>query len=374
MKTIILFATLFSISYYRSFAQKDTLLGKKVWRTGINYKSYVLVDNNLFAINDSGKLVIWDLKKLDTIHFGYNSSSFKYTAISKDGNNSVFLGTNKGDIFKIIPKDLSYSPYLKIKYTIRFMCFNSLNKLFVIVPNAVYDPMTKQYWNNFENHTAGLVVTKKSFIFFHKKVTKYFSMPQYTFLDNRDRWWMTASYGEFGGDVEIFDTQSRAIVANKFRGVNVGLLFPKSVFEDDNGDTYMTSGLQHFGNSGEIYKIDKNGNATTIFDGVIYTDALKKRSAFDNGKDFVGPGAYNKIDKKIYFATSTGFYKAEITEDKIKPKFLFNTNLSWSREPMAIGVAMSILKLDFTTDNKLLFLTENDGFGIYDGKSLTMLK
>ena len=101
---------------------------------------------------------------------------------------------------------------------------------------------------------------------------------------------------------------------------------------------------------------------------------VKKKNTFDSGKDFVGPGAYNKIDKSIYFATSTGFYKADPTTDKIKPKFLFNAKFTWSREPMAIGVTMSILKLDFTTDNRLLFLTENDGLGIYDGKTLTMFK
>jgi hypothetical protein len=127
-------------------------------------------------------------------------------------------------------------------------------------------------------------------------------------------------------------------------------------------------------NFGEIYKIDKNRKVIKIFDGVTNSDTVKKRNAFDDGKDFVGPGAYNKIDKNIYFATSRGFYKADPNKDKIEPKFLFNPILTWSREPRAIGFGMSITKLDFTPDNKLFFLTQNDGFGIYDGKNLIMFK
>src|ERR1700743_1392290 len=84
MKKIILLAALMLISHHWIFAQKDTLKINKIWRTGINYKSYVITDNQLLALNDSGKLVIWDLNKLDTIHFINNIFSIEYTAIAKD--------------------------------------------------------------------------------------------------------------------------------------------------------------------------------------------------------------------------------------------------------------------------------------------------
>jgi hypothetical protein len=76
---------------------------------------------------------------------------------------------------------------------------------------------------------------KRIFIFFHKKkiLKNYFAIPQYTFIDSDGNWWMTAVYGEFGGDLEIFDTQNKAIVDNKFLGINPGDLSPRSVFEDD---------------------------------------------------------------------------------------------------------------------------------------------
>ena len=46
----------------------------------------------------------------------------------------------------------------------------------------------------------------------------------------------------------------------------------------------------------------------------------------------------------------------------------------WERESLAIGVGMAIKKLDFTNDDKLVFLTSNAGIGVYDGEKLIMLK
>ena len=374
MKSISLCIASIFIFQLNLFAQKDTIPAKRIEKSKINYQSYVLTGDTLFAINDSGKLVIWSLKKLDTIHFSHNDSKTNYTAIAKDKYNNIFIGAKNGDVFKLTPSNLYFSHYVKVKYTIRYMCFNSSNKLFLIVANAIYDPVSKKHWTKFENHATGLIQIKKSYIFFHKKTSKYFSMPQYAFLDSKDRWWMTASYGEFGGEVQIFNTNTESVVSNKFNALNPGTIFPKSVFEDNNENIYITSGLQHFMNSGKIYRIDKNRNVVEICDGKIRPNTtLNDANTGRNDEEFIGPGAYNKIDNSLYFVTTTGFYKAALA-DNIKPEFLFNTNLSWDREPLAIGVAMSVIKIDFTSDNKLLFLTKNNGFGLYDGKGLVFIK
>lgn len=349
-------------------AQIDSLFIKRITKISENYSSYVQIQNKLFALTDSGRVVIWDLKKLDTINFPHNSSNVKYVAIEKDQNNNVFLATKDGNIIKLNPSNLSYSLYLKVKYSINGIFINPDNKIYLIAGGAIYDPVSKKYWNQFENHTKGLItVSRKRFLFFsHKRkpVTKYFATPQYTFVDSKGKFWMTAVYGEFGGEVEVFDSRSDTIVNNKFGNVYPGDLSPRSVFEDGSGNIYITCGLQHFMNFGEIYRIDNKRNIIKIFDGEVKPA----------DKIFVGPGAFNKVDNKIYFFSSGGLFKANAGENPIKPELVFNTALSWKREPMAIGVGMSVSKLDFTMDNRLLFLSKNDGFGIYDGKSITFLK
>jgi hypothetical protein len=354
-----------------TYSQPDSLGVEYISRTNIDYNSFVTLENTLFALNDSGQVIIWDLIKLDTIHFPYNNSSIHYTAITKDGNNNIVLGTNTGLIYTLDPSNMSISKNLQIKYSIASICFNSNNKMFLIIPSAVYDPISKKYWDKFENHASGIITRKKKLGMFWRKTEKYFSMPEFTFLDSKDRWWMCKSFGEFGGEAQIFDTRNEKIYDNKFDSINTGLFFPKSVFEDSEGNIYVTSGLQHFTSSGEIYKIKNDRSVIKIYN----TENNRDTTDFGGGV-FVGPGTFNQKDSTIYFATDQGFFKGQLTEaGKLgKPIFLFNPELSWDREPLAIGISMTVQKIEFTVQNNLLFLTSNDGFGIYSGKKLKMFK
>jgi hypothetical protein len=359
-----------------SFAQNGNLSAEQINKTNINYKSFVTADNKIFAINDSGHIVIWDLKTLDTIFFPHDSVSVRFLSVAKDKQNQVYFGTNWGKIYRVNPVNLNFSKFIDLHLHINVLSifFNSQNKIFLIVPYVVLDPISKKYWANFVNHGGG-ITRRKVFGLFWKQTDKFFRLPQYSYMDNNDRIWMTSSFGEFGGELEIFDTKKREILSNRFDSIKLGLFFPKSVFEDTSGNIFITSGLQHFTNSGEIYKIDSSRTVTKVYNSRDYRDTTKK-SVFDDGVLFVGPGAYNVVDNCIYFATTKGFYKALLPKTgKLKnPQLVFNPDLSWEREPLAIGVEMTIKRIEFTSDNKLLFLTANDGIGIYDQQKLVLIK
>ncbi|HLX53933.1 MAG TPA: hypothetical protein VKR58_08325, partial [Aquella sp.] len=334
-------------------------------------KVFTTVENRLFAISNDGKLIIWDLNKMDTIPFAHNDNEFHYLAVSKDRHNQIYLGTDSGSIFNINPKDLSYSMVLHEKYPVYGICFNSSNKMFLIVPYALYEPEIQKVWYNFiHEKNAGLKHISKN----GKESNKYFELPQITFIDHQDRIWMTSSFGEFGGSLQLFDAKEGKILSSKFDSIQMGLFFPQSVFNDEKGNVFITSGLQHFMSSGVIYKIDPNRNVTRIFDSRDYRDTIQTK--FEDDGVFVGPGTYNKADKSIYFATANGFYKAALpSKGKLQNiHLLFRPQLSTLREPMAIGYKMTTKQMEFTTDNRLLFLTLNDGFGIYDGQKLIFFK
>ena len=366
--TKILITFLFvNLCVISAFAQNDSLQVTRVNRDTIDYWHYIQNGNKIFAINKTGKLKIWDLDKFDTISFKGNQNKIKYSSVAKDVHNNIFVSATDGSVFKLSAHDYSPSLYLKIKRPIQRLAFNSKNALFLVTQAGVYDTESKRYWNKFTIHAPGLLPVKKRKLIFFKESLKngYFSSPQYVFLDNQDRLWMSASYGEFGTDMEVFDTGKRKILDSLAKKARNTISNPNSFFNDDQGNLYITAGLQHFMNWGNISRIDKNDVATELFDGKI--------KGTEN-RMFIGPGAFNKTDNSIYFATTSGFFKAPVKGDDFTPQFLFKTNLSWSREPMAIGVAMTIKQVSFTEDNKLLFLTTNNGFGIYDGKKLILFK
>ncbi len=329
--------------------------------------------DHIHALNSSGQLHVWDLKTLEKRFT--SDTTIKYTSIANDNFNKIYLGTSKGKIFTFDKNDHSTQLYLKLKKEVHVsdIFFNSFGQIFLIVPYAVYDPINDKYWNDFEHQPNGMIVSKRIFFFFNKRTNIYFNMPQYTFMDSQDRIWMTNSFGEFGGSIQIFDTRKRTELNADIDSLNFGLLFPKSVFENNNQNIYITSGLQHFMNSGDIFRIEKN-LGTKVYSSENLRDSTEANSF--NGGIFVGPGAFNPYDNKIYFATTNGFYRVSIpNKGKIENlELLFKPDLLWEREPLAIGVSMSIKKLAFTNDNRLVFLTSNNGVGVYDGKELKMIK
>lgn len=359
---------LFLSIVFNCFAQTDSL--KKV---NPSFTKMLVGSENIYALNSSGQLFVWNLKSLNRTFT--SDTTAKYTSISKDNSNKIYLGTAKGKIFTINKNDDSIDLHLELKkdYSVTDIFFNSADEIFLIVPYAVYDPIKDEIWTDFKHQPNGMIVSKRFLFFFKKRTNKYFDMPQYTFIDSQDRIWMTKSFGEFGGSIQIFDTRKRTGLSADIDSLNFGLLFPKSVFEDKDQNIYITSGLQHFMNSGDIFSI-RNDLATKVYDSEDFRDTTDTNPF--GGGIFVGPGAYNSFDDKIYFATIEGFYRAPIpTGRRIEnPKLIFKPELLWDREPLAIGVSMSVKRLAFTDDNRLVFLTSNNGIGIYDGKELKMIK
>ncbi|MBI1183275.1 hypothetical protein GC194_03315 [bacterium] len=354
---------------FRSVAKNDGS-GK----SGVNFTKMLLDTTNIYALNTEGQLIVWNLKELTKI---YKSDTIKkFTAIAQNRSGDIFLGTSMGKIFKINKEDFSLQPYLELKvsYSIYDMFFNSDNKIFVIIHYAVYDPIKDKYWGSFKHEPNGIITSRQFLHFFKKRTYRYFDMPNYSFIDGRDRIWMIKSFGEFGGSVQIFDTRKRKALRSDFDGLDFRLLYPKSVFEDSSHHIFITSGVMHFMCTGDIFRID-NQQATNIYHSEDFIDSAKHDPWYPG--ILVGPGAYNAVDNNIYFATSEGFFRASLSnngEGNVEHvEFLFNPNLLWDSEPLAIGLSMSIKKLTFTIDNRLVFLTSQNGIGIYDGVDLKMI-
>lgn len=340
---------------------------------GVEYRDVLCTSRHLLAIRADGRLIAWNLDNLERMML-QQDTTVRYLSIGQNHRNELYLGTNDGRVFQLNPQDFSTRKVatVKRKVPVRNICFSRSGEMYLVVPNVLYDPARHRYWEKFDHRKTPLKVTQKRWFFFRKRTYRYFLVPGFVYADSRDRLWMFNHFGEFGGAIQCFDMRQRKPIDLHIEGLNLGLFFPQSAFEDDQKRLYISSGVQHMGNSGEILQITDQ-NAVRVFDGESVIDSTNA-DPFNEGL-FVGPGAFHQKERKIYFATQRGIYRATLQESgqMNQPEWVFKPEIKWTSEQLAVGHAMAYRKLMFTSDGKLIFLTKTSGIGIFDGLDFRML-
>lgn len=364
MKRIILILLIFRTGII--FSQTDSLKTNY-----LSIKSSIIHNQEILAIDNNGKLNIWDLKTFKKIFQSNNQNTF-FTSLGKNKNGQFFIGTKKGRVLKFDRKEKSIKQFLKLKknfWTIEGIVFNAESEIFLIMPFGIYEPQSDKLWTEFEHKGVLMTVYVKKFLGFKKRLKKYFSKPDYTFIDKNQIMWMSKTFGEFGSVMQLFDLKNKKII-NLPDSLSFGE--PKSMFDSNDGTIFITSGLHHFMQSGSITKIK---NFKTI--GTYNSNELKDKDGklvFPN-EIFIGSGNYNPYDKKIYFSTTNGVYKTGFLEGKeLKNiELVFQPKLTWKQEPLAIGIDTAIKKIDFLSNGDLILITESNGIGIYRNNKLNWL-
>lgn len=348
------------------FCQTDSLK--------VNYlsiKSSIIHNQEILAIDNNGKLNIWNLKTLKKTFQSNNQNTF-FTSLGKNKNDDFFIGTKNGRVLKFDKKDNSIKQFLKLKknfWTVEDIVFNKRNEMFLMMSFGIYETQTDKLWTEFEHKGVLMTVYVKKFLGFKKRLKKYFSKPDYTFIDKNQIMWMSKTFGEFGSVMQLFDLENKKII-NLPDSLHFGK--PKSIFDKNNGTIFITSGLHHFMQSGSITEI-KNFKTIKDYD----SKELKSKNGelvFPN-EIFIGVGNYNPYDNKIYFSTTKGIYKTDYLEGEglKNVELVFQPKLIWKQEPLAIGIDTAIKKMDFLSSGDIILITESNGIGICRNNKLNWL-
>ncbi|WP_010522409.1 hypothetical protein [Aquimarina agarivorans] len=329
-------------------------------------KSFTTYKNKVFCLKSDGKIDIWDVNEMD-----------KTNVIKKDKFNTIYLGTKHGAVFKLDPTDLKLTLYNNKSTLIDRgdydIFFNSKNELFLMSGYGIHAIEKGKKWSKFDQ--SGTMVSLCNNVYSRKKqknwepkCTKFFFiMPDTIYKDKNGIIWMSKSYGEWRHEYHRFDIEQAAILKPK----GDYMINPHYLFEDSFGTIYGTSGSMHFSQSGSISIIENNEVIKSI-NSTELTDK-KGKILFKEGM-MIGPSTYNKFNRKFYFSTSSGIYSADLVKNNfINFELIFNPTLNWQQEPLAIGYSMSYEKLDFIDIDQLLFLTSNNGLGLYSNKKIKWL-
>jgi len=330
-----------------------------------NFKDIVLTEHFICVLTENGELKFFDKQSGQSLSFNIDQNS-DFTNISTDKNGELIVIDEENNIKRLNRDTKTFELIATTKQKSFCLLFNSKNECFVISEKGIESLNTRKTY--FSNKSLNHQIHYKD----------KWGKPYCCFIDRTDKIWLGFGYGEWGGNIFVFETIDKKFITPNLDSFDIALWPIKSFFEDDTC-TYLSSGLQHMMTSGTIIKF-KDLKASTLFNS-------EPKWSEPTGKDsiktmidaeYIGPAAYNRYNKSICFYSQNGFFKGEIDKDLSKIDNWTNIlkpKLHWSSgQPDAVGSPMNVLKLLIIDSEKFIFLTQHDGLGYYDGKKLKMIE
>ncbi|WP_191858614.1 ligand-binding sensor domain-containing protein [Hanstruepera ponticola] len=376
-----------------------------------NYKDFVVLENDVYAITKGDSLVAWNTQSNKVKLINSNSNS-----ITKNSKNEIFAGLSDGRVI-----------------------VTSSNQIITKVPEEEYI-----YFILIDNNNKLLIVTNKSFVldgkiyqpndknsrFFwrsgYRKPSNSLIKPDTYFLDSKNRLWLGYDSGEWGGDMCFFNLNTKEFFCDDSLGsiyndkygdwpeddsiifsefpekvvitkTDTLIKFPhnlytsniKGITEDREGNFYTSESLMHFFVDGRIDVLKK-----TEFEDFYKNESLKyilenetsiKEYKNKDGdfisytkmdiKEYLGPISYNPFDYSVYYYTNNGFFRIIKKDGSYDKELILNPTLTWKAGlPNAVGYQMSVKKFEFLDKNRFVFLTNLNGIGYFDGQKIKYYK
>jgi hypothetical protein len=329
------------------------------------FKDVIVIEKYVCGLTSKGGLKFYDRGTGQPSSFLIKDNrQIKSITTDKLGNLVVLDKNNR--IKKYNRENRSWELIATVKTNSYGLLFDSRNQCYSITDKGILNIQSNKiyYSNQSLNHQINCKQT--------------WGIPYCYYIDKADRIWLGFGYGEWGGNLFIFETTKNEFLVPELDSFKIELWPIKSFFEDEKS-IYLSSGLQHMRNSGTIVKFN-NLKATTVLNS---ESGWSEPSVTDSARtmieaEYIGPSTYNKFDSLIYFYSQNGFFKGDRTKDLSKIEHWINIlkpELDWeSGQPDAVGSPMNVRKLIAIGKGKFIFLTQLDGIGFYDGLKLKMLK
>lgn len=342
------------------------------------YKDFILNGKNVILLTKAGKLKFIDVVSQEPGLLVETDAPI--LALSADTQGNIVVGDKNQLIKRYDYKQKTWQPLTSYSDKLINIVFNSQNQCFLITNKGIVDAMNHAVYFPDSSLSKNNQIRYKN---------DWFWQPV-CFIDHQDQLWLGFDHGEWGGDVFAFDTRNRIFSTLQTDSLEM-TLNPVAGFCEDPQNVYMSGGLSHIVlTHGSIARFT-NGVATPVLQSKdretpveeVIDDpktSKKQRRIFTTwrGGHRIGPCAYNPANKCLYFYSQNGFFKSRLDTDLSdinQWESVLKPTLKWTGGSRnAVGPSMNVLKMKFTADGTLLFLTEHEGLGIYDGKELRFIR
>jgi len=358
------------------------------------YADITTKNNLVYALSKTNKLVVWDMKNGDLSYIKKEIS-----CIYSNNNNQVYCVNLDGEILKEI-KPNQWKKAGAFTGTPYAIVTTSLNKIASISSRGI--KYNNKYYMPSEKNRIG----NGMYSFKNNKLRE----PQLTYIDNKDRIWISYDFGKFS-EVFIFDTKKAAFINHKplsviddkrtfnsredylkdyqkkqfkkypyhvkKQGKEYCYKFPtelpllygiKSITQDKLGNYIFSEGL--------AYSHKKNGvfEYQTTNEKKFYKIVEHTEKSFKKQNEIIGPVIYNNHNEALYYYSNYGFFKLYKKESKFTNELIVDPNvlLYTKKIPHNYGSVMIVKKMLFMDKTRFVFLTKQYGFGYYDGENVNL--
>ena len=333
--------------------------------------------------------------KGQTLYTNFSLSKEYIWGLTLDGNLNLFEKISGKHIDKKIPKT----------HHILFITRNKLGDIIIVTENkeilkyneqlntwefvskideASYGVVFDTKNNSYSLTNKGIEETTTHHIYFSDSSLNHqlnfkdsWGKPYCFYIDKRDIIWVGFGHGEWGGNLFVFDTKSKAFLVPKLDSFEIEL-FPIKSFFEDSSSLYLSAGIQHMSTSGTIVRFDGLKACTIINSESHWSSSMKTlETRVMIPGEYIGPATFNPFNNSIYFYSQNGFFrgsKSKELSDLKNWELVSKPRLKWvNGQPDAVGSPMNVLKLEILDKNRFVFLSQNDGIGLFDGEKTIML-
>lgn len=360
MYKVLIYATLLLFTGLDCLSQETPAVVKK--QAHRQYRDMVITANEIWALTTDSLLKVFDRTSGKPVRHRYGSLP-RAASLAKDHQGHIVIADLQRKVQAYDAATRVWKEIGQYKKGLPGLAFDSRNALYLITNKGIVDAESgKTYFPD----TVYNSLTSRA--------KEWFRQPVFL-MDSQDILWIGFGYGEWGGDLSLFDTKTKKFITSWMKS-SVGIGPVKSIFEHA-GHIYLSTGLNHMLTSGSI--IEFTGlRSRMVFD----SRTSRKRNEDMNSPleegEYIGPAGIDPGSRSFYFYSQNGFFRGVAGTDLSKRenwKNLIKPQLTWSfGQPDAVGAPMNVLKLEITGRDSFIFLSQNDGIGIYDGKSLNMVR
>ena len=314
------------------------------------YRDFVIANDQLWALTENGHLRLFDLKSEARLTEPMVKDSL--VAIAIDIHSVLVVGDKQHRIQKYDSAGGVWNSLGNYSGSLYGITFDQDNNCYLITSKGVVElGSNRTYFPDSGLNTQ---------IHYHGA---WFRQPTY-YMDSAGNLWLGFRYGEWGGDLFVFNTRLKRFLPLNISGYSIEL-YPVQGICSNGGDVFISTGVDHMSTSGSIVRF-KNYKASVIFESSPYSDAHRHDSAFQG--EYIGPTAFNNFDRRLYFYSQHGFFRGDPNQDLSsieKWEKVARPHLKWSwGQQDAVGSPMNVRKIAFYRNSKMLFLTQLNGIGI----------